>query len=86
MTTATEDNKIPKDIRHGRRYNKEELKNYKKITDQILGNFDFQLQELHYEIDTNNKEIHTEEIRSILKGIEQLCDDIDGLVEESNKK
>jgi len=85
--TAGEDNNISKDKRHGRRYNKEELrKNFKKITDQTLGNLDFQLQELQYELDANNEEIDTEEIRIILKGIEQLCDDIDDLVEEPNKK
>lgn len=49
---------------------KKNLKNFKEIIDQTLGNFDFQLQELQYELDTNNEEIDTEEIRSILKSME----------------
>ena len=62
---------ISKDRRHGRLYNKEELrKNFKEIIDQTLGNFDFQLQELQYELDTNNEEIDTKKIRSILKSME----------------
>lgn len=83
-TNATTD--IPKEGRHGGCYNKNELrKNFKEITDQILGNFDFQLQELQYELDTNNEEIDTEEIRGILKSIEYLCEDLDDL-ENKNKK
>lgn len=76
----------PKEGRHGGCYNKNELrKNFKEIIDQILGNFDFQLQELQYELDTNNEEIDTEEIRGILKSIEYLCEDLDDL-ENKNKK
>jgi hypothetical protein len=35
------------------------------------------LQELIGELDIDNEEINTEEIRSILKAMEYLCDDLD---------
>jgi hypothetical protein len=40
---------------------------------------------LEAELDIDNEEIHTEEIRSILKGIEYLCDDIDDLGKQIKK-
>ena len=69
-----------KDRRHGDLYNIEELKKIdKELIDETLEYFNCNLQELEAELDINNEEIHTEEIRSILKGMEYLCDDIDDL-------
>ena len=42
--------------------------------------FNCNLQDLEAEL-IDNEEIDTEEIRSILKGMEYLCDDIDDLKE-----
>ena len=68
-----------KDRRHGHLYNIEELKRIdKELIDEILENFNYDLHDLA-ELDINNEKINTEEIRSILKGIEYLCDDIDDL-------
>jgi hypothetical protein len=39
------------------------------------------LQDWEAELDLPDEEIDTEEIRSILKGMEYLCDDIDDLKE-----
>ena len=69
-----------KDRRHGDLHNIEELKKIdEKLIDEILKIFNYNLQDLEAELDINNEEIHTQEIRSILKGIEYLCDDIDDL-------
>ena len=69
-----------KDRRHGDLYNIEELKKIdKELINETLENFNCNLQDLEAELDINNEEIDTEEIRSILKGIEYLCDDIDDL-------
>ena len=69
-----------KDRRHGDLYNIEELKKIdKELIDETLEYFNCNLQELEAELDLPNEEIHTEEIRSILKGMEYLCDDIDDL-------
>ncbi len=74
-----------KDRRHGHLYNIEELKKIdKELIDETLENFNYNLQDLEAELYIYNEEIDTEEIRSILKGIEYLCDDIDDLKE--NKK
>ena len=71
-----------KDRRHGDLYNIEELKKIdKELIDETLENFNYNLQDLETELDIHNEEIHTEEIRSILKGMEYLCDDIDDLKE-----
>ena len=68
--------------RHGDLYNIEELKKIdEELIDETLENFNYNLQDLEAELDINNEEIHTEEIRSILKGMEHLCDDIDDLKE-----
>ena len=70
-----------KDRRHGDLYNIEELKKIdKELIDETLENFNYNLQDLT-ELELHNEEIHTEEIRSILKGMEYLCDDIDYLKE-----
>ena len=75
-----------KDRRHGDLYNIEELKKIdKELIDETLENFNYNLQDLEAELYINNEEIHTEEIRSILKGIEYLCDDIDDLKENKIK-
>src|SRR5215217_2205933 len=72
--------------RHGDLYNIDELKKIdEELIDWILETFNCNLQDLESEIDINNEEIHTEEIRSILKGIEYLCDDIDDLKENKIK-
>ena len=71
-----------KDRRHGDVYNIEELKKIDaELIDETLENFNYNLQDLEAELDLHNEEIHTEEIRSILKGMEYLCDDIDDLKE-----
>ena len=71
-----------KDRRHGDVYNIEELKKIdEELIDETLENFNYNLQDLETELDIHNEEIHTEEIRSILKGMEYLCDDIDDLKE-----
>ena len=71
-----------KDRRHGDVYNIEELKKIdEELIDETLENFNDNLQDLENELYINNGEIDTEEIRSILKGIEYLCDDIDDLKE-----
>ena len=67
---------------HGHLYNIEELKKIdKELIDETLENFNYNLQDLEAELDLPNKEIHTEEIRSILKAMEYLCDNIDDLKE-----
>jgi hypothetical protein len=69
-----------KDRRHGHLYNIEELKKIdEELIDETLEYFNCNLQDLEAELDINNQEINTEEIRSILKGMEYLCDDIDDL-------
>ena len=71
-----------KDRRHGDLYNIEELKKIdKELIDETLQKFNDNLQDLEAELDLPNEEMDTEEIRSILKGIEYLCDDIDELKE-----
>ena len=71
-----------KDRRHGHLYNIEELKKIdEELIDETLENFNYNLQDLEAALDLHNEEIHTEEIRSILKGMEYLCDDIDDLKE-----
>ena len=71
-----------KDRRHGDVYNIEELKKIdEELIDEILDYFNRNLQDLEAELDLPNEEIDTEEIRSILKGMEYLCDDIDDLKE-----
>ena len=76
-----------KDRRHGDVYNIEELmKIDKELINETLENFNYNLQDLEAELDIDNEEIHTEEIRSILIGIEYLCDDIDDLKENKIKK
>ena len=71
-----------KERRHGDVYNIEELKKIdEELIDETLENFNCDLQDLEAELDINNEEIDTEEIRSILKGIEYVCDDIDDLKE-----
>ena len=71
-----------KDRRHGDVYNIEELKKIdEELIDETLENFNDNLQDLEAELDLDNEEIDTEEIRSILKGMEYLCDDIDDLKE-----
>ena len=69
-----------KDRRHGDVYNIEELEKIdKELIDHSLECFTVNLQDLEAELDIPNEEIDTEEIRSILKGMEYLCDDIDDL-------
>jgi predicted CopG family antitoxin len=69
-----------KNRRHWDVYNIEELEKIdKELIDETLERFNINLQDLDSELDINNEEINTEEIRSILKGIEYLCDDIDDL-------
>ena len=71
-----------KDRRHGDLYNIEELKKIdKELIDETLENFNYNLQDLEAELDLPDEEIDTEEIRSILKAMEYLCDDIDDLKE-----
>jgi predicted CopG family antitoxin len=71
-----------KNRRHGALYNIDELKKIdEELIDETLENFNYNLQDLEAELDINNEEIHTEEIRSILKGMEYLCVDIDDLKE-----
>ena len=53
----------------------------KELIHETLQNFNSNLQDLEAELYIYNEEIHTEEIRSILIGIEYLCDDIDDLKE-----
>ena len=68
--------------RHGDLYNIEELKKIdKELIDETLENFNYNLQDLEAELDLPDEEIDTEEIRSILKSMEYLCDDIDDLKE-----
>ena len=76
-----------KDRRHGDVYNIEELmKIDKELIDDTLERFNANLQDLEAELDLPNEEIDTEEIRSILKGMEYLCDYIDDLKENKIKK
>jgi hypothetical protein len=85
-----------KDRRHGHLHNIEELKKIdKELIDETLQYFSDNLQDLEAELyiyneenntEEINTEINTEEIRSILKGIEYLCDDIDDLKENKIKK
>ena len=76
-----------KDRRHGDLYNIEELKKIdKELIHETLENFNYNLQDLEGELDLPNEEIDTEEIRSILKGMEYLCDYIDDLKENKIKK
>ncbi len=63
--------------RHGRIYNKKELRENFEDIDDILQNFEMLLQELIGELDIDKEEINTEEVRSILKAMEYLCDDLD---------
>ncbi len=71
-----------KDRRHGDLYNIEELKKIdKELIDETFERFNGNLQDLEAELDIDNEEIHTEEIRSILKAMEYLCDNIDDLKE-----
>ena len=64
-------------------YNIEELKKIdEELIDETLERFNVHLQDLDAELYINNEEINTEEIRSILKGIEYLCDNIDDLKQE----
>jgi predicted CopG family antitoxin len=71
-----------KNRRHGDLYNIEKLKKIdEELIDETLEKFNYNLQDLEAELDINNEEIHTEEIRSILKAMEYLCDDIDDLKE-----
>ncbi|HEX5186071.1 MAG TPA: hypothetical protein VFV86_04195 [Nitrososphaeraceae archaeon] len=75
-----------KDRRHGDLYNIEELKKIdEELIDETLENLDMNLQDLQSELyiyneeinsEQINNEINTEEIRSILKAMEYLCDDI----------
>jgi predicted CopG family antitoxin len=68
--------------RHGDVYNIEELKKIdKELIDETFERFNGNLQDLETELDLPDEEIDTEEIRSILKGMEYLCDDIDDLKE-----
>ena len=76
-----------KDRRHGDLYNIEELKKIdKELIDETLEYFNNNLQDLEAELDLPDEEIDTEEIRSILKAMEYLCDDIDDLKENKIKK
>ena len=73
-----------KDRRHGDVYNIEELKKIdEELIHETLQYFSDNLQDLEAELyiynEEINTEINTEEIRSILKGMEYLCDDIDDL-------
>ena len=70
-----------KDRRHGHLYNIEELKKMdEELIHETLQYFSDNIQDLETEL-IDNEEINTEEIRSILKGMEYLCDDIDDLKE-----
>jgi hypothetical protein len=76
-----------KNRRHGDLYNIEELEKIdKELIDETLENFNYNLQDLEAELDMNSEKIDTEEIRSILKGIEYSCDDIDDLKEKKEIK
>ena len=69
------------DRRHGDVYNIEELKKMdEELIHETLQYFSDNIQDLETEL-IDNEEINTEEIRSILKGMEYLCDDIDDLKE-----
>ena len=69
-----------KDRRHGDLYNIEELKKInKELIDETLEYFNNNLQDLEAELDLLDEEIDTEEIRSIMVAIEQLCDELDDL-------
>jgi predicted CopG family antitoxin len=69
-----------KNRRHGDVYNIEELEKIdKELIDHALESFNMNLQDLEAELNINNEKINTGEIRSILKGIDHLCDDIDDL-------
>ena len=68
--------------RHGDVYNIEELKKMdKELIHETLQCFNANIQDLEAELFIYNEEINSEEIRSILKGMEYLCDDIDDLKE-----
>jgi predicted CopG family antitoxin len=74
---------ITKKRRSGTLHNKKELREkFKDIgwdMEEFFSNFDINLQSLEQALDVDDEEINTEEIRSILKGIESLCDDLDDL-------
>jgi predicted CopG family antitoxin len=71
---------VTKKRRRGMVHNKKELsKNFKNLLDGTLERFDHQIQDLQHELDIDGEEINTEEIRSILKAMEYLCDDLDDL-------
>jgi predicted CopG family antitoxin len=75
---------ITKKRRQGTLHNKKELREkFKDIDDEFFSNFDINLQSLEQALDVDDEEINTEEIRSILKGIESLCDDLDDLSPEN---
>jgi predicted CopG family antitoxin len=68
--------------RHGDVYNIEELKKIdKELIDETFERFNGNLQDLEAELDLLDEEIDTEEIRTILKSVEYLCDNIDDLKE-----
>ena len=68
--------------RHGDVYNIEELKKMdEELIHETLQYFSDNIQDLETEL-IDNEEINTEEIRSILKGMEYLCDDIYYLKQE----
>ena len=75
-----------KDRRHGDVYNIKELKKIdEELIHETLQYFSDNLQDLETEL-IDNEEINTEEIRSILKAMEYLCDNIDDLKENQIKK
>ena len=72
---------MTKERRHGSVYNKKELRKIdEELIHETLQYFSDNIQDLETEL-IDNEEINTEEIRSILKGMEYLCDDIDDLKE-----
>ena len=75
---------VTKRRRPGTLHNKKELKEkydgeFDEGIDEYLLNFQYKLQDLEQELDVDIEEIHTSEIRSILVGIEQICDELDDL-------
>ena len=69
--------------RSGTLHNKKILwEKFEDITEETLEKFGYNLQDLEQELD-DNEEIDTEEIRSILKAMEYLCDDLDDLSPEN---
>ena len=65
--------------RSGNTYNKKELMEKFEDMDEVFVLFDDNLQDLDGAIGTHEEEIDTEEIRSIMVAIEQLCDELDDL-------